>query len=417
MRSHLRHAPNAFARDWGFSLLELLVAMAIFLLVGASALMLFSHQQTSANAQQGLVGLNIGLRNATAQLQLDLANAGTAVYANYTLPTWPIGVTIVNNVTPAGTSCYTPPTTGALGTYGTNCFDQLNILESNASVPPILATDNTGGTGTQNCSSTYVVGGGTANAYGQAASGQTLSTTAGYYNKGDQLLFMKSDGSKITTAVLTQAATVYKSVAVQFTFNSTNSDGSNSTTGTNFNYGSTTVASDPLDITACGGGTCPPATKLTGPNFTPSFCGSDWIFKLAPVIYYVNSASLSDPQLVRVKGGTPTVLMDQVIGFKVGATIWNSVNSNVTWGTSYYFYDASQYNLNNADLIPATGLAQNPDSPYLFSLVRSIRVSLIGRTQPSKDPSFTFRNAFDGGPYLVQGAAVVVSPRNLSMND
>ena len=408
MRSYLGQVPKAMPRNRGFSLLELVIAMAIFVLVSASALVLFSHQQTNANSQQGLVGLNIGIRNATAQLQLDLANAGAGSYFGYSTPTWPIGATLVNNVTTPGTSCYNATT----GTYGTNCFDQLNILEPNPNVPPILATDNTGGSGTTNCSSTYVSGGGTAVAYGQAASGQTLTTTAGYYSQGDQLLFLKSDGSKMTTVVLTQAPSVYNSVAVKFTFNSTNSDGSNST-GTNFNISSTTVANDPLDITACGGGvtSCPAAT-----DFGTSFCGSDWIFKLAPTIYYVNNSNASDPQLVRLKGGTTAVIMDQVIGFKVGATIWNSVNNNVTWGTSYYFYDASKYNINGA-INPTTGVATTPDSPYLFSLVRSVRVSLIGRTPPSTDPSFTFTNAFDGGHYIVQGASVIVSPRNLSMND
>lgn len=409
MRSYLRHILKGIPRNRGYSLLELVVAMAIFILVGASALVLFSRQQTNANSQQSLVGLNIGLRNATAQLQLDLANAGTGIYSGYNTPTWPIGVTLVNNVTTAGTSCYNATT----GTYGTNCFDQLNILEADPNVPPILATDTTGGTAVTNCSSTYASGGGTTQAYGQAASGQTLATTIGYYHKWDQLLFLKSDGSKMTTVVLTQAPTVYNSKAVQFTFNSTNSDGSNST-GTNFNIGSTTVANDPLDITACGGGVTTTCTAAT--NFTTSFCGSDWIFKLAPITYYVNSSNASDPQLTRVKGGTTTVIMDQVIGFKVGATIWNSVNNNVTWGTSYYFYDDSKYNINGAINL-TTGIAYTPDSPYLFSLIRSVRVSLIGRTQPSSDPSFTFTNAFDGGRYLVQGASVIVSPRNMSMND
>lgn len=381
-----------------------MVSMAIFLLVGACALVLFSRQQTNTNSQRGMVGLSIGLRNATAQLQLDLANAGTGIYSGYSLPTWPIGVTLVNNVTTAGTSCYNSTT----GTYGTNCFDQLNILEADPNVPPILLTDSTGSVGVLNCPSTT-----TGVAYGQAASGQTLATTAGYYHQGDQLLLLKSDGSKMTTVVLTQAASVYNSVAVKFTFNSTNSDGSNST-GTNFNYGSTTVANDPLDITACGGSVTTTCTAAT--NFTTSFCGSDWIFKLAPVTYYVDSSNATDPQLIRRKGGAGSVLMDQVIGFKLGATIWNSVNNDVTWGTSYYFYDASKYNINNP-INPTTGIAYTPDSPCLFSLVRAVRVSLIGRTQPSIDPSFTFTNAFDGGRYLVQGASVIVSPRNMSMND
>jgi hypothetical protein len=409
MRSHPRRFPKSIPSSRGSSLLELVVAMAVFLLVGTSALVLFSRQQTNTNSQRGMVGLSVGLRNATAQLQLDLANAGTGIYSGYSTPTWPIGVTLVNNVTTAGTSCYNATT----GTYGTNCFDQLNILEADPNVPPILATDTTGLTGVTNCSSTYAAGGGSTSAYGQAASGQTLATTAGYYHQGDQLLFLNSTGSMMTTVVLTQAPSVYNGKAVKFTFNSTNSDGSNST-GANFNTGSTTVPNDPLDITACGGGvttTCAAAT-----NFSTSFCGSDWIFKLAPITYYVNSSNPSNPQLVRVKGGTTSVITDQVIGFKLGATIWNSINSVVTWGTSYYFYDASKYNINGA-INPTTGIAYTPDSPYLFSLVRSVRVSLIGRTQPSSDPSFTFTNAFDGGRYMVQGASVIVSPRNMSMRD
>jgi hypothetical protein len=75
-----------------------------------------------------------------------------------------------------------------------------------------------------------------------------------------------------------------------------------------------------------------------------------------------------------------------------------------------YNYDASTYDVNNISPPPY-------DSAYMFSLVRSVRVSLIARTKPSTDPSFTFRNPFDGGPYQVQGASVVVDPRNLSMND
>jgi type II secretory pathway pseudopilin PulG len=394
-----------------------MVAMAIFLLVSASVFILFSQQQTNANQQQGLVGLNIGIRNAMAQLQLDLANAGSANYAGYNIPTWPIGVTIVNNVTPPGTSCYNATT----GTYGTNCFDQLNILMPDPNAPLILVTSPTGGT--TNCPSTYVTGGGPAVAYGQAASGQQPATTAGYFHQGDQLLFLKSDGSEMTTVVLTQDAAAYPSnqpVAVQFTFNPTNSDGSNSTS-TNFNIGSTTVANDPLDITACGGYPCPTHDTIHGPAppayLGCSFCGSDWIFKLAPIIYYVDASNPKDPQLMRQQGtNNPVPVMDQVIGFKVGAAIWNSANDNYTWGSSYYFYDASQYNINTA-VDPTTGIAQSPDSPYLFPFIRSVRVSLIGRTQPSIDPSFTFRNAFDGGPYMVQGASVIVSPRNLSVKD
>jgi len=51
-----------------------------------------------------------------------------------------------------------------------------------------------------------------------------------------------------------------------------------------------------------------------------------------------------------------------------------------------------------------------------FALIRSVRVSLIARTNPNPDPSYTFRNTFDGGPYQVVNATVVINPRNMTMN-
>jgi prepilin-type N-terminal cleavage/methylation domain-containing protein len=393
MRSHLLHIPKVGSRNRAFSLIELMVAMAILVLVSASALMLFSRQQTNANQQQGLVGLNIGIRNAIAQLQLDLANAGTGYYVGANIPGWPVGVTIVNNVPAPGTSCYNSTS----NTYTANCFDQLNVLTAaNSTTPPypINATDQNGGTsGTANCSHTSQ-----GVAYGQAATKPdgtklSLAATANNYSQGDQLLFLNGKGTKMTAVILTQAPTVYNSVAVQFTFNPTNGDGTN--TGPNWQ------TNDPLDIAACDGNAC---TNTS--SFQEQYCGGDWILKVNPISYYVNFSNQNDPQLIRKQAGNPVVVMDQVIGFKVGATIWNSATNEKT----VYVYDASTYNVNNSNPPPY-------DSAYTFSLVRSVRVSLIARTKPSTDPSFTFRNPFDGGPYLVQGASVVVDPRNLSMND
>jgi len=387
MSRGLLHVPKVGRRDKGFSLLELIVAMAIFILASASGLMLFSRMRTTSSQQQGMVGLNIGIRNATGQLQLDLANAGTGYYVGYNIPSWPIGVTVVNHVPASGTSCYNATT----NTYGTNCFDQLNILKvaNSTTYPPINATDNTGANGTSNCSNTS-----TGVAYGQAASGLTLAATAANYASGAQLLFLSSTGQSMTAVILTAAPTVYNSKAVKFTFNATNTNGTN--TGANW------TTNDPLDITSCDGNSCP-----TPNNFGDQFCGGDWILQLAPITYQVSTASQSDPQLQRVQGGTTTVLMDQVLGFKVGVTIWNSITDTLP---TQYNYNAATYNANTINPPPY-------DSAYLFSRVRSVRVSLIARTQPSTDPSFTFRNPFDGGPYIVQGASVVVNPRNLSMND
>jgi prepilin-type N-terminal cleavage/methylation domain-containing protein len=368
------------SRARGFSLLELVVSMAIFLVISAAALSLFRQQQASSQMLGGQVGLNLSLRNAISQLQMDLANAGTGYFQGANMPSWPVGVTIMNHVVSTGGSCYTASTF----TYGTNCFDQINIITSasTATFPPVHSTDSTGGTNpTTNCSNTTA-----GLAYTQAATGFTLAQTAAEFKRGDQLLFLNSGGTKITSTVLTSDAVV-SGAAVRLAFNATNADGSNS------------LANDPLDITACDGiQPCSAGNKLG-----VQYCGGDWILKLAPIIYQVDSSNPQDPLLTRTQNGVTATVMEQVIGFKIGATIWNSTNSTLT---NNYVYDASTYSNVNAN-----------DEAYNFTLVRSVRVSLIGRTVPDFRGTYKYRNGFDNGPYQVQGVAVVVNPRNMSMND
>lgn len=386
--------PETAGGQAGFSLLELLVALAIFTVIGGVAFRLFRQQQSSYSMQEGQVGLNLALRNAVSQMQMDLANAGSGYFQGINIPTWPVGVTIVNNIVGNGNSCYH----SAQKAYGPTCFDQINVIAAAnpSAFPPVNATDSSGGASpTANCSDTS-----TGSAYGQPAAGLTLAQTAAKFLKYDQLLFLNSTGQKITSVVLTQNAAVSGS-AVLFTFNATNSDGTNS------------VANDPLAITSCNGAhPCSAGNKLS-----TQFCGADWILKLAPVTYEIcagpgspapcdqtaGSPDIADPKLMRVQNGTASLVMDQVIGFKVGAAIWNSTSSS---SSTQYIYDASAY----------TNQTPN-DMAYNYTLVRSVRISLIARTTPSSDPSYKFRNAFDQGSYQVQGIAVVVNPRNLSMND
>jgi len=382
------------AKAQGFSLLELLVATAMFMLIAGTAFTLFSKQELASELVQGQVGLNIALRNAATQLQIDLANAGSGYFQGLNVPSWPVGVTIVNNVVTAGTSCYN----SGSSTYGASCFDQVNIIAAAnpATYPPVNATDSTGAAGVGNCSNTN-----TGIAYGQAASGLTLAQTAAKFSSGDQLLFLTSTGNYITSVVLTAAPTVVGS-AVKFTFNATLDQ-----TVSSINYkGYNTLAHDPLDITACDGlSTCSTAAQgQPGSKLGEQFCGTDWILKLAPITYQVDLTTPSNPKLTRTVGsGTPVTVMEQVVGFKVGAAIWNATAG--TDATSYN-YAASTYTNNTAN-----------DMAYNFTLVRSVRVSLIGRTTPSTDPNYKFRNAFDNGAYQVQGTAVVVNPRDMSMND
>ena len=356
---------GACPTEMGFSLLELLVAMTIFVLVSGAAFALFMRQQPFAAQQQNQVGLSIGLRNAMTQLQNDLVNAGTGQFAGANIPGWPVGVAIVNNI--PGGDCYT----AATQTYTASCFDSISVVAADLAVPPIHADGVGGCTATNQATSTA-----------DPASGLTAAQTAANYNQGDQLLLLTGNGKLFTTVVLTQGAQVSGSY-VQFTHNATAANGSN------------TAANDPLGIST--------DSSDTNNKLASSFCTTDWIIKLAPITYSVNASNPADPLLTRTQNGNTATVMEQVIGFKVGATIWN--NSTDTVSTQYN-YNAATYTNNTAN-----------DQAYNFTLVRSIRVSLIGRTTPSKDPNYTFRNTFDGGPYQIQGLGIVVNPRNMSMRD
>ena len=301
----VEHEGKLAARaEKGFSLLELVVAMAVFLLISGMSFSLFNQQQHSATLLQGLTALNVSLRNSVAELQMDVVGGGSGYFQNVNMPSWPVGVTIVNNMSTTGATCYNSTTK----TYSWTCFDQLTIIAAanQTNYPAIQATDNTGGTsGTVNCSNTT-----TGTAYGQAAvvngTTWTLANTAAEFKSGDQLLFVTNNGknNKITTVVLTANAVVNNSnTAVKFTFNATNADGSNS------------LANDPLDITACDGqANCAASNQLANP---PQFCATSWIIKLAPITYLVcagpgstnpmntqwcdqssNSPDIQDPKLI-----------------------------------------------------------------------------------------------------------------------
>ena len=407
----------------GFSLVELLIAMAVFLVVSIAAFTLFSKQQFASQIVQGQVGLNLALRSAATQLQMDLANAGSYYYQGVNVPSWPVGVTIVNHVVAAGSSCYNSTTQ----TYGASCFDQINIIAAAnpTTYPAINVTNNTGGVGPAYCSNTRTGANSSpavpGTAYGLAASGFTLAQTAAEFHSGDQLLFVTAGGNQMTSVVLTQNASVVGS-AVQFTFNPTLTQTVSGVTYQGYN----SVANDPLDITSCNGdATCPPAAQPTSGQVInglgEQYCGGDWIIKLAPITYQVDTTTNpSDPTLTRTVGnGSPVPVMDQVLGFKIGAAIWNSPTGSGTDGTDTdisscpsgtgicpYQYVAANYMI-----------ASQGDQAYNFTLVRAVRVSLIGRTVPNYNATYQFRNSFDGGPYQVQGTAVVVSPRDLSMDD
>jgi Tfp pilus assembly protein PilW len=352
----------------GFTLLEFLVAMTMFIVIGGAAFSLFRSHAPLFNQQQNTAAINIAMQNAVTQMQLDLENAGTGYYPNTQMPSWPVGVTIVNQ-TPTS-NCYNTTTF----TYTASCFDTLNVLTINPNVPPAHPTDSTGGTGTSNCSYAYSTAFSDTAFYIQPNSGQTPTQTAANFHSGDQVILITgANNPVVNTFVLTGAPTVGANY-VSLPHAAANSDYTNSS------------ANDPLSITT---------NSSTVTKLGTKFCSQDWVMKLEPTIYSVDASNSKDPKLTRFHGGTTDTIADQVIGFKVGAS------TEATGGgsdTVTYSFDASTYN-------------------YNFMLVRSVRVSVIGRTNPSPDATYSYRNQFDGGPYQVVGATVVINPRNMTMNN
>jgi len=417
MNPTLRSSAGRACRERGTTLIEMMIAVALFALISGVAFKMMSQQQNASLGLAGQVGLTMGLRNAATMIQMDLANAGSHYYQDVNKSYGVLGVTILNNVVAAptggSTSCHATGTT----VYGPTCFDQLTVLaiDNTYTLNPTNSSGALGSTVTNTSMGT---------AYGMPMTANNSQTVAAYFHTGDQLLFLTNNGTQYTSVMLSQNATASSSTApILFTFQPTNANGSN------------TSAYDPLNISTCGGSaTC----AATTPPLTKSFGGStgayDYILKLVPVTYLVcsgpgsptapyacdpsaNSPDIADPKLMRVVGSKPgvstaSVVMDQVIGFKVGASVWNSgaAGGAGDFNNLNYVYDASAYSVGGA----------TPDSAYNFTVLRSVRVSLIARTAPAFTGNsatvnnYTYRNGFDGGPYQVQGTALVVNPRNMN---
>ena len=384
--SQRRHSLGRKATAAGFSLVELIVAMTVFLVVSAASFTLFSRHEALLSQEQGITGLNIGLRNALSMLQIDVVNAGSGQIMGPNVPAWPVGVTIWNG-NPTTAQCNPAATYPA--TYASACFDQLNVVMVDANTPPLHPQNPcTGGAFDTSAGSPLV-----ATIPINPATGLPYPLASVYpnFHSGDQILFISGSGAKFTTAVLTANGAAVTG-NVQLSFSPTLATGRN-----NPGTSPPTPAippNDPISMTVYA-----PASELTN-----TFCSSDWVLRLLPIQYSVNVANTSDPQLVRTQAGVQSVVMDQVIGFKVGAAWWNSGTS-----TFAYCYNTGAYCDPPTNSIPG----YNND----FTYVRSVRVTLIGRTAPSTDPTYTYRNPFDQGPYQIRGSSIIVNPRNLTMNN
>ncbi len=354
--------------DAGFSLIELMVAIAVFAIVGAATLALFTRHAPLFTSQQNQSGLTLNLRSAMAQIEMDGVNAGSGYYQATDIPDWPIGITIKNNVAGAGTDCHT----AATYTFGANCFDQLNIITMDQTATPSHPSGNN--TGTINTDTSTGV------AYLIPIGATTATQLATFFKSGNEVLFLHqvSSGNLMTTVVLNADSTVSGS-AVKLTFTGTSA----STPGVN--------ATDPLWISDNSD-----STVLTGAFSPPP--ANDYALKVNAVRYVVDyTTDPTNPTLTRQAGSGPVdVLATQIVGFKIGA----STRSSATTGNidTNYSFDNTTYNSD-------------------WSQIRAIRVSLIGRTTPNTDAMNKFRNSLDSGPYRLEGASVTINPRNMTMGD
>ncbi len=350
-------------RSCGFTLLELMVSLGIFLIVSGAAFSLFSSHAPLYSRQQNLAGLNVTLRNAITQMQLDIVNAGNGYYPGADVPSWPIGLTVKNNP-PSGT-CYDP----AAHTYSNACFDALNVIAVDPNIPP-THPDPPG----QSCVSTDT----SSILFVDVPPSWTgsASSFASSFHDGDQLLLIKSDGSQMATTILTKDGSL-SGTKVQLQHNPTGTSGADP-------FGVTTYA-------ATYGASDPYSNKLGN-----QFCQGDWMLKISWVTYSVDATDPTNPKLMRqTSGAAPEVVAEQVIGFKVGATLWSSTGSGD-------IYDFKNYNYTDYDP----------------SQIRSLIVSVIARSDPRQPGNdLSYRNSFDGGNYQIQSMSVVINPRNLSMND
>lgn len=341
----------------GFSLLELLVAMAIFMVIGGAAVSLVNSHVPTFVAQQSQVALNFGLRNAVTQMQLDVGNAGDGFYQAGDTPGWPVGITVVNRAYAKG--CWNATT----WEYTANCFDILNVITAERGSFASHPSDNAGNQVFTTSTDLYLTPTGTT----------TLTQLKDFFKSGDQILLVTDDGTQMTTAKLTADA-VISGAYVKLVHGKTNADGSNAATNDDHSI----------------------STSSDKSGLASTFDKYDWVIKLAPIQYFVDASDKTNPKLIRWQKPTSTqaerkdVIAEQIIGFKIGTSLWNG----------------------SADLPYSYSTDKNLTD---FTKVRALRISVIGRTPPT--PSNRYRNTFDLGPYKIEAVSVVVNPRNLSMKD
>jgi len=380
------HKKSASKRIAGFSLVELMVAMAVFLVVGGAAVALVKKHVPLFTQQQAQSSINLALRNAAAQMQIDVVNAGTGYYPADNIPSWPIGVTITNR---NGGGCFDPATK----TYTANCFDTLNVIGFDTSISAAHPTADCS-PGVLDTDSQAVI------TITPADATSTPASLAAAIPAGTELLIVKNDGSQLTTVDVSAPATAAGTVVSVPIVNTVGYPDAVNGPFFGINNHDNLGLSNPITSSLAN-----PGDLGVGPIIGNQFCSSDWVLKLAPITYGVDTSDPTDPKLYRqVAGGARDVLAEQIVGFKVGASLQTAPKDP----NCHYSYN---YQSNLPTAAPSCGY--NGD----WASIASVRISIIGRTSNTNDVNLNFQNTFDQGNYKVEGVSIVVNPRNLTMNN
>lgn len=434
-----------FRQNQGFTLIELMIAVAVFTIMAGAAFTLFDQQVQLSTRQQNLSGVNIGMRNAMAQLEMDLAGASqnllssVPLSANGAVQPMTLGVIVQNNPPGgAGVTACTPNTTTWAYPIPSACYDSLTVIQpkpcnvagcpSTNFVQVLLISDTS-----DNLNTTTTINATDPNPTGVAA------TDATFYKQGDELLIVTPPTNSLdatahcpSNGVSTTSQSAFCMTTVTLTANASVAGANivltHSLTGANGQPVGCPSSSctDPLGLIYSSAHTSQYNYALAlspGPYGGTNAAGS-YVINLGSglndVWYTVvtNPNNTNDAQLMRCQGGPCTAtneqtLTDQVIGFKAGAILWGNQNTYTT-DIGSYFFNAANY-CNDALSGATCNTAPTANDPYDYSLVQALRISMLARTTPLSDPTlFSFTNQFDGGHYLVQQASVVVDLRSIS---
>lgn len=372
----------------GFSLIELLVALGIFVTMSLGAMSLVKQHVPLAATVQNQVGLNIALSNVIAQIQSDGVNAGSGFEQQLANNDFPLGMTIIN-----------------CGDVQNGCNnaagnDTLNIIAMDLNTPAAPITDMAGNlTNPNNVSSQSCSFSTNTTIYITippqlliSSSPVTPAAWAAHYNTGDYILLVdeNNSGNQLTTTQLTGPAQVVSTTpaVISLQIKPTTAAGVSQTTGPG--------SADPFFITS----------DKNSARLTSVFCGTNnaLAMRISPTGMVTYSVDANNNLL---RNGV--VLAPNIVSFKIGAWAFNTGSSA----------DQSSYLFNAPNTPPSSGCLPQPGNDCGYEndwpLIRSVLIAVVGRTQ--SNPTNPFRNSFDGGPYQVQAATTILNPRSLSMND